>query len=83
MPPPQILIIETEADTPEKGALLYRLNSKGECVGDTWHESIDAAKEYASEEYGKAALIWRDVPADIEIDELEIEKFGATVLDNR
>ncbi len=83
MPPPRLLVIETDADKPETGALLYRLNGNGECVGDTWHESIDAAKEHASDEYGKAVLVWQEIPADIGIDALAMAELGAAVHNNR
>lgn len=83
LPPPRLLVIETDTDKPEAGALLYCSSSNGECVGDTWHESIDVAKEYASDEYGRAGLIWQEIPADITIDALAMAEFGAAVHDDR
>lgn len=77
MPPPRLLVIETDTDKPERGALLYRFDSNGKCVGDTWHESIDAAQEYAGKEYEKALLIWREMPADMDIDPLAMVELGA------
>lgn len=77
LPPPWLLVIETDADKPERGALLYRFDRNGECVGDTWHESIEAAKEHAGGEYEKAARTWREVPADIGIDALAMAELAA------
>ena len=82
MPPPRLLVIEADANKPATGALLYRLNGNGECVGDTWHESIDAAKEHASDEYERAVLLWREIPADIDIDALAMAELGAAVRNN-
>lgn len=37
---------------------LLRLNSSGNCISDTWHASIDAAKEQASLEYEVREADW-------------------------
>jgi len=37
---------------------LLRLNSSGESVGNTWHASIDAAKEQANLEYEVREADW-------------------------
>ena len=49
------LIIEQKPD----GFFLYRYNDKGECVGDTWHMSIDDAKGQADSEYGANKQPWQ------------------------
>lgn len=36
----------------ESGIFLYRLNDKGEIVADTWHLTVEEAKEQATFEYG-------------------------------
>ena len=38
--------------------MLYRFNDQGDCVGDTWHESIDAAQTGAANEYGAYVHGW-------------------------
>lgn len=35
----------------EAGIFLYRLNDKGEIIADTWHLTIEEAKEQAAFEY--------------------------------
>jgi hypothetical protein len=56
-----LLVIKEEPD----GVLLYRYNSRGECVGDTWHLNIDDAKYQATYEYDDLAPDWQDVPQEI------------------
>jgi hypothetical protein len=79
MPPPRLLVIEADEDTPGTGALLYRFNGKGECVADTWHESVAVAKEYANAEYEGAAQTWQELPAGVGVEALETADFGASV----
>lgn len=40
---------------------LLRLDDAGECIADTWHESVDAAKEQANYEYGVEIGDWEDL----------------------
>jgi hypothetical protein len=42
---------------------LLRLSHEGECVADTWHETVEAAKAQASFEYGVKSSDWNDVDA--------------------
>jgi len=37
---------------------LLRLNSSGNCIDDTWHATIDAAKEQANLEYEVREADW-------------------------
>jgi hypothetical protein len=55
---PALAIIEESAD----GIFLKRYDRSGRCVGDTWHMSLDDAKEQAIFEYGPAIAGWKDVP---------------------
>jgi hypothetical protein len=44
----------------EDGAIyLWRLNEAGECIADTWHENVEAAKEQAEFEYEIDKGGWR------------------------
>jgi hypothetical protein len=46
----------------QEGAIyLLRLNGRGECVADTWHETVEAAKAQANFEFGIEAGDWTDV----------------------
>jgi hypothetical protein len=48
MPIAEALLIEVEAD----GVFLFRLSADGQFAGDTWHESVEEAKEQAKFEFG-------------------------------
>ena len=43
-------------------AFLLRLDERGVCVADTWHEDVAAAKSQAAFEYGIADKDWTPVP---------------------
>lgn len=46
----------------QEGAIyLLRLDDRGECVADTWHETIEAAKAQANFEFGIEDGDWKDV----------------------
>jgi hypothetical protein len=48
----------------QEGAIyLLRLHHDGECIADTWHESVEAAKAQATFEYGIEEGDWKDVEA--------------------
>jgi hypothetical protein len=58
---PDFLIIEE--DTKEtKGFFLYRYKTTGKFCGDTWHESLEYAKEQAHHEYGDSVEKWEEIP---------------------
>jgi len=52
MPLPDRVEIETFGDGSD--CFLYRYTRSGECCGDTWHETLQAAFEQAQFEYGLA-----------------------------
>jgi len=43
------------------GVYLYRYDVDGNCVGDTWHLTIDEAKSQAGFEYGIADGDWEAI----------------------
>lgn len=47
----------------EQGGAIYllRLDDRGECVADTWHETVEAAKAQANFEFGIEDGDWKDV----------------------
>jgi len=46
----------------QEGAIyLLRLDDRGECVADTWHETVEAAKAQANFEFGIEDGDWKDV----------------------
>jgi hypothetical protein len=44
------------------GIFLFRIAADGSVVGDTWHESFEAAKAQAEDEYGGLLGPWQEVP---------------------
>lgn len=53
---------ETVEVVEQEGAIyLLRLNDLGECLADTWHETVKAAKAQASFEFGIEEGDWKDV----------------------
>ncbi len=46
----------------QEGAVyLLRLDDRGECIADTWHETVEEAKAQASFEFGIEDGDWEDV----------------------
>lgn len=44
----------------QEGAFyLLRLNEEGECIADTWHETLEAAKAQAASEFKIAGDEWK------------------------
>lgn len=52
-------------DPSESGVLLIRYAANGMFAGDTWHPTIDEAKEQATFEFSAPDLAWKDVPTDV------------------
>jgi hypothetical protein len=61
MPFPDVVLIEGDATQ----AMTYRYGANGEFCGDTWDESLEAAKSQAAEEYGDALGEWLPVPENV------------------
>jgi hypothetical protein len=61
LPMPDVVLLQA-GDGP--GAMLYRYTARGDFAGDTWHESVAAAKEAALYEYRDSLARWVEVPAD-------------------
>lgn len=55
--PPAIWVEIVEVDG---GVQLYRYNSDGACVADTWHLTVDEAKAQAEFEFGIGAPDWSE-----------------------
>jgi hypothetical protein len=58
---PAVLVIEEKLD----GIFLFRFMRDGSCVGDTWHLTVEDAKQQAEYEYGIAPSEWKQVPTEI------------------
>jgi len=55
------LVIEENPD----GVFLYRYDAQGACVGDTWHLSVDDAKQQAAYEFTDRIQKWENIPSDV------------------
>ena len=58
---PRALVIEIDANS----ALLDRFADDGSSVGDTWHQSVEDAKEQAEIEYQGLLSDWHPVPRNV------------------
>lgn len=69
MEKPDFVIIENRSD----GIFLTRYDSGGNPLGDTWHVTIEEAKEQANYEFGIRQLHWISISDDI----TDVVAFGA------
>lgn len=58
LPHPRVVLIDHRAD----GVFLLRYAEDAIFAGDTWHPSVEEAKEQAMDEYGLALQDWQAVP---------------------
>lgn len=61
---PRIALIIERPD----GVFLERFTDQGALVGDTWHMTVENAKEQAAKEYGGLLGSWHRVPIEVEDD---------------
>jgi len=59
---PVLLVLEERAD----GIFLFRFGADGVCVGDTWHASVEDAKQQTVYEYKDSMTGWIDVPETVQ-----------------
>jgi len=59
---PLVLIIE---EKPELVCLL-RFTTDGRCIGNTWHRTVDGARQQAGIEFNDLFLDWTLIPSDVE-----------------
>ncbi len=72
MPRAAVLIIETEED----GVSLYRVCSDGAFAGDTWHQTVEEAKEQTIFEYGAGISEWFLLPDDADPIAFALKQFS-------
>src|SRR4051812_46224501 len=58
---PSVMLIEGD----ETQAMRYGFRADGEFCGDTWSESVDAAKNATVEEFGDRTGEWMPVPESV------------------
>jgi hypothetical protein len=58
MKPPAVLVIENARG----GIFLHRYDVQANCVGDTWHQDVEEAKEQAEFEFENSLSPWVEIP---------------------
>lgn len=56
------VVIEQKPD----GIFLYRYGNDGSYAGDTWHTTVEEAKEQVSFEYSSIHVTWDEVPSEVD-----------------
>jgi hypothetical protein len=59
---PVVLLIEEKPEI----VCLYRYTAEGRFISDTWHRTVDGAKQQAGLEFNDYALDWALVPSEVE-----------------
>jgi hypothetical protein len=62
LPSPDVILLIAG---PDPTAMLFRYTAHGEFGGDTWHASVDSARDQAAQEYEDALGEWVDVPEEV------------------
>jgi hypothetical protein len=57
VPPTEWVEISQESS----GIYLYHFDKGGNCIADTWHMTIDEAKDQANFDFGILAGDWREI----------------------
>lgn len=80
LPVADVVLLVADADP---GAMLFRYTAYGEAGGDTWHATIEEAREQAIEEYADALGEWLEVSDDIDDAHLFAVRYAADRLNGR
>jgi hypothetical protein len=68
---PVVLVIEEKPEV----VSLDRFTPDGLCIGNTWHRTIDGARQQAGFEFNDSSLDWALVPSDVK-DVVSFELIG-------
>jgi hypothetical protein len=63
MPAAAVVILEEHSE----GVFLDRYSESGAFAGDTWHQTVELAKEQARFEFDVEPAGWETVPDDVDI----------------
>ena len=80
LPAPDVVLL-IAGDDP--GAMLFRYTAHGEFAGDTWHPSVDDAREQSIYDYSDALGEWVDVPEKVEDAHAYAVQYAAERLNSR
>ena len=75
-------VVLVVADT-GAGAMLFRYTAHGEFGGDTWHATVDDAREQAVYEYGESLGEWVEVGDDVQDAHVFAVKYAHDRLNSR
>jgi hypothetical protein len=59
---PIVLVIEEKPEF----VYLHRYTPEGQCIGNTWHRTVDGARQQAGVEFNDYSLDWALVPSDVD-----------------
>ena len=80
--PPRFVVIDDGPEPPVdprgSGVMMYRFDANGDCVGDTWHESLDDAKRDAANEYEGLVQSWEEIPTAADMVDFGLTKLNAS-----
>ena len=79
-PAPDVILLVGDADG---GAMLFRYTAHGEFAGDTWHATVEDAREHAIYDYSDALGDWVEVPIDVEDAHAYAIQYAAERLNSR
>ena len=68
---------------PDPGAMLFRYTAHGEFGGDTWHPTLENAREQVAYEYEDALGEWVHVPEGVEDPHAYAVQYAAERLNDR
>lgn len=80
LPAPDVILLIAG---PDPGAMLFRYTAEGELGGDTWHPSLDSAREQVEYEYEDALGDWVHVPAAVDDAHAYAVQYAAEQLNSR
>lgn len=79
-PEPDVILLIADGDP---GAMLFRYTVFGDFAGDTWHPSVDDAREHAIYDYSDALGAWVDVPDEVQDAHAYATQYAAERLNSR
>lgn len=79
-PAPDVILLIADGDA---SAMLFRYTAHGEFAGDTWHPSVDDAREHAIYDYSDALGEWVDVPDEVQDAHAYAVQYAAERLNRR
>ena len=80
LPTPDVILLIAGSDP---GAMLFRYTVAGEFGGDTWHPTLENAREQVDYEYEDSVGEWVHVPPDVDDAHAYAIRYAAERLNSR